>query len=60
MFGQIMESLRALHHDEEGAAMVEYAIITAGIAVVALAAVQALGTAIVGVFNGIVTAVTRI
>ena len=60
MFGQIMASLRALHHDEEGAAMVEYAIITAGIAVVAMVAVQALGTAILGVFNNIVTAVTHI
>ncbi len=60
MFGQIMESLRALHHDEEGAAMVEYAIITAGIAVVALAAVQALGIAIVGVFSDIVTGLTNI
>ncbi len=60
MFGQIMASLRALHHDEEGAAMVEYAIITAGIAVVAMVAVQALGAAIVLVFNNIVVAITHV
>jgi Flp pilus assembly pilin Flp len=52
--------LRALHHDERGAAMVEYAIVTAVIAVVALTAAQALGTAVTGVFNDIVSALTTL
>lgn len=60
MFQQFMAGLRALHADEEGAAMVEYAIVTAGIAVVAIVAVQALGTAIVSVFGRIVTSLAAI
>ena len=40
--------------------MVEYAIITAVIAIVALSAAQAVGTSVVGVFNNIVTALTGI
>ena len=46
-------AVRALHEDEGGAAMVEYAIVTAVIAVAALAAAQALGASIVGVFTDI-------
>lgn len=60
MLGRINAALRALHEDEAGATMVEYAIVTAGIAVVAMVAVQALGTAIVSVFNGIVTAISTL
>ncbi|MCA9846551.1 MAG: Flp family type IVb pilin, partial [Dehalococcoidia bacterium] len=46
--------------DEAGAAMTEYAIVVAGIAVVAIVAVQAVGTAIIGVFNDIVSALTAV
>ena len=57
---RITGAARALHADEEGAAMVEYALVTAVIAVVALSAAQALGTSVAGVFNDIVTALTSI
>lgn len=60
MLKRINEAARALHSDEEGAAMTEYAIVVAGIAVVAIVAVQAVGTAIIGVFNDIVTALTSV
>jgi Flp pilus assembly pilin Flp len=60
MLNRIVGAVHALHSDERGAAMVEYAIVAAGIAVVALVAVQALGTAVVGVFNDIVNALTSV
>ena len=53
-------ALAALHRDERGAAMVEYAIVTAVIAVVALTAAQALGTAVTDVFDDITTALEGI
>jgi Flp pilus assembly pilin Flp len=43
-----------------GQTMVEYAIVAALIAVVAMAAVQALGGGVTGVFNDIVSAITGI
>ena len=43
---------------EAGQSMVEYAIVAALIAVVAMAAVQALGIGIVGVFQAILTKIT--
>ena len=43
---------------EFGQSMVEYAIVAALIAVVAMAAVQALGVGIVGVFQAILTKIT--
>jgi Flp pilus assembly pilin Flp len=45
---------------ERGQAMVEYAIVTALIAVVAMVAVQALGVGITGVFNNIVQSITSV
>ena len=60
MWRRPVELLRRLHRDESGAAMVEYAIITAVIAVVALTATQAVGTAIVDVFNDITQALSGI
>jgi len=60
MLQRIMRWVRPVHVDEDGATMVEYAIVTAGIAVVAIVAVQALGTAVVTVFNDIVTALTNV
>ena len=60
MLKRIRGTARALHEDESGAAMVEYAIVTAVIAVVALTATQAVGTSVVGVFNDIVAALTTV
>jgi Flp pilus assembly pilin Flp len=45
---------------ERGQAMVEYAIVTALIAVVAMVAVQALGVGITGVFNNIVQSISGV
>jgi len=45
---------------EEGQSMVEYCIMAALIAVIAMAAVQALGTGIAGVFQRILTSITGI
>lgn len=60
MFKRIGGVARAFHEDERGAAMVEYAIVTAVIAVVALTAAQAVGTSVLGVFNDIVAALTTV
>ena len=60
MTRKTMEAARALHRDEDGAAMVEYAIVTAVIAVVALSAAQAVGTSVVGVFGDIVSALATV
>ena len=43
-----------LPRDEAGQSMVEYALVTALIAVAALVTVQTLGEGIVGVFEGII------
>ena len=60
MLKRVVTAAQALHADESGAAMVEYAIITAVIAVVALSAAQSVGTSVVGVFTDIVTALTAL
>ena len=57
---QLQQLRLLLGRGESGQAMVEYAIVTALIAVVALVAVQSLGTSIVGVFRSIVSAITGI
>ena len=45
---------------ERGQTMVEYSIVAALIAVVAMVAVQALGVGVTAVFNNIVNAITGI
>lgn len=60
MLRRIHRAAEALHRDEGGAAMVEYAIVTAVIAVVALTAAQAIGTSVVDVFTDISTALDGI
>ncbi len=45
---------------EDGQTMVEYSIVAALIAVVAMAAVQALGVGITGVFNNIVQSISSV
>ena len=60
MLRKFVRTARMIHADEGGAAMVEYAIVTAVIAVAALTAAQAVGTGVAGVFNDIVAALTSI
>jgi Flp pilus assembly pilin Flp len=60
MLNQVRRTAQAFHEDEDGAAMTEYAIVVAGIAVVAIVAVQQLGQAIIGVFADIVSALTAV
>ena len=49
----LQNALRWLQEEDEGASMVEYAILVALIAIVGIAAVQALGTGIATVFQNI-------
>lgn len=51
---------QALARPQPGQSMVEYAIIAALIAIAALAAVQALGVGITGVFQRILSSITGI
>ena len=60
MLRAIRRAARALHRDEGGAAMVEYAIVTAVIAVVALSAAQLIGTEVAAVFKDISDALAGI
>jgi pilus assembly protein Flp/PilA len=48
-----MHNLQSLWRDEEGATMVEYGLLVAFIAMVALVGVQALGTNLLAVFNNV-------
>lgn len=48
-----LSAFRARYADEEGAAMVEYGLLVALIAVVVMAALTPLGGAIAGLFNGV-------
>ena len=52
--------LAAARRRRAGQTMVEYAIVAALIAVVAMVAVQALGVGVTAVFNNIVDAITGI
>lgn len=54
-----MKSLKSLIRDEEGAAMVEYAILLGLIAVVSIGIITALGQTVSGVFNAVNTSVTN-
>lgn len=56
---QIVDLLRR-RAGERGQTMVEYSIVAALIAVVAMVAVQALGVGVTTVFNNIVNAITGI
>jgi pilus assembly protein Flp/PilA len=53
----MIKKLINLCKDEEGATMVEYGLMVALIAVVVMAAVGPLGTAIATMFGGVTTAV---
>lgn len=56
----VADRVRRLTAAEAGQSMVEYAIVTALIAIVALGAVQALGGGVTTVFNDIVDAIIGI
>ena len=60
MWKRMSRAAQALERDEGGAAMVEYAIVTAVIAVVALTAAQALGESVTDVFEDIAAALDGI
>ncbi len=53
----MLNTLLALHNDEEGATMVEYGLIVALIAVVCITAVTLLGTRVSGQFNSIANSI---
>jgi len=53
LFTKAQAALATRRQNEEGAAMVEYGMLVAGIAVVAYVGVQALGGGINGLFNDI-------
>jgi pilus assembly protein Flp/PilA len=46
-----MRNIQSLRHDEEGATMVEYGLLVAFIAMVALVSVQVLGTNLNAIFS---------
>ena len=56
----VWELAGRLHREETGAAMVEYAILSAVIAVVALTAARTLGTSVDRVFNEVVGALASV
>ncbi|MEX2230417.1 MAG: Flp family type IVb pilin [Dehalococcoidia bacterium] len=60
MTWRLMELVGRLHREESGAAMVEYAILSAVIAVVALTAARTLGTSVTRVFNQVVQALATV
>ena len=53
----LSQALRRLYGEEKGAAMVEYALLIAGIGVALIAAIAALYVAISGVFNRVTTVI---
>ncbi|MGA7354756.1 MAG: Flp family type IVb pilin [Candidatus Cybelea sp.] len=48
-----MRNLQSLWRDEEGATMVEYGLLVAFIAMVAIVGVQLLGTNLLAIFNSV-------
>ena len=55
---KLMNYVRSLRSREEGATMIEYGLLAALVSVAALAALLALGPALLGIFNTVVTALT--
>ena len=55
---QIKQATKRLANDESGQSMVEYAIVIALVAIVALASTQKLGTAVNSAFNNIQSSLT--
>ena len=55
MWWRMVELSGRLHREEDGAAMVEYAIVTAVIAAASIVATRAMGTQVTRIFNNIVS-----
>jgi pilus assembly protein Flp/PilA len=55
---KLMNCVRNLRSREEGATMIEYGLLAALVSVAALAALLALGPALLGIFNTVVAALT--
>ena len=55
---KLMKFVRNLRSREEGATMIEYGLLAALVSVAALAALLALGPALLGIFNTVVAALT--
>ncbi len=53
MKSKMLQVLRALHNDESGQDLIEYALVAALIALAAVTTMKSLGTAINGAFNNI-------
>jgi pilus assembly protein Flp/PilA len=53
---KLVNALRNLRSREEGATMIEYGLLAALVSIAALAALQALGPALLGIFNQVVAA----
>lgn len=53
---KLMKVVRNLRSREEGATMIEYGLLAALVSIAALTALQALGPALLGIFNQVVTA----
>jgi pilus assembly protein Flp/PilA len=51
--GRLALAVSALRHDEEGQALVEYALLLSLIAVVSIAVLTALGTNVSTIFSGV-------
>lgn len=50
--------IRRLRKDDNGATAIEYGLIAALVSVAAILAMQALGTSLTGMFNGVANSVT--
>ena len=55
---KLMNYVRSLRSREEGATMIEYGLLAALVSVAALAALLALGPALLTIFNTVVVALT--
>ncbi len=55
---KLMKVVRKLRGNEEGATMIEYGLLAALVSIASLAALLALGPALLGIFNQVVVALT--
>jgi Flp pilus assembly pilin Flp len=54
LFTKVQSAIAARRNDEEGAAMVEYGLLVAGIALVAVVGVNALGVRVDALFDKVI------
>jgi pilus assembly protein Flp/PilA len=55
-----MSALLQFWHDENGTTAIEYALIAAGISVVIVASVNAIGTSVKGLYNNVSTGLANV